>query len=606
MANAMARGSTPVDKQRSEALAQMHLVKILRAYILQMIEEVPGYKALLLDKDTMRISSTQFGRTELAEHNVVHVERLDSPDSTEHLELKAVCFLRPTRENVTLLKRELRQPRYQSYHLYFTNLVNQMHLQDLADADAVKEQVQQVQEFYGDFIALDVHHFMVPVPSNGVLLNPRAAAALGASEYEVNDRLVQGLSALFLALRRRPIIRYQRSSEAAKRLAEGLYALTYKQQVGLFDFGSRSSPVVLLLDRSDDPVTPLLTQWTYQAMIHELIGIRDNTITLNSSKVAEQYRNVVVDPAMDDFYKQHLFSNYGDVGLSVKELVDKFAQASKQHQQVNSLDDMRRFILEHSDFSRAQSNVTKHVNIVTQLSEIVTKRSLMEVSTLEQDLSNPAQSLSATQAYEDVMQLLRNTAISNKDRVRLVMLYALRFELESSRIRGLLDFLVQTGVRDNSQALYTAAEGVLSYAGADRRSGDLYGGSNILLKAKNVFKGLQGVENVYTQHVPLLAETLRLLASNDLNAAAYPYAASSQDEALNWQAVYKQRGPSEAIVFIVGGTTYEEAKAVAEWNSRGPQSGMRVLLGGSEVLNSDAFLAALGAAAGGGAGGSSW
>jgi hypothetical protein len=35
-------------------------------------------------------------------------------------------------------------------------------------------------------------------------------------------------------------------------------------QVGLFDFGSRSSPVVLLLDRNDDPVTPLLTQWTYQ------------------------------------------------------------------------------------------------------------------------------------------------------------------------------------------------------------------------------------------------------------------------------------------------------------------------------------------------------
>jgi hypothetical protein len=56
----------------------------------------------------------------------------------------------------------------------------------------------------------------------------------------------------------------------------------------------------------------------------------------------------------------------------------------------------------------------------------------------------------------------------------------------------------------------------------------LYGGGNILLKAKNVFKGLQGVENVYTQHVPLMAETLRLLASNDLNTAAYPYAASTQ------------------------------------------------------------------------------
>jgi hypothetical protein len=77
------------DKERSEALAQMHLIKILRAYMLHMVGEVPGYKALVLDKDTMRISSTQFGRTELAEYNVVHIERLDSNDSKEHLELKA-------------------------------------------------------------------------------------------------------------------------------------------------------------------------------------------------------------------------------------------------------------------------------------------------------------------------------------------------------------------------------------------------------------------------------------------------------------------------------------------------------------------------------------
>lgn len=78
----------------------------------------------------------------------------------------------------------------------------------------------------------------------------------------------------------------------------------------------------------------------------------------------------------------------------------------------------------------------------------------------------------------------------------------------------------------------------------------------------------------------------------------------AQDEALSWQASFKSRPPSEAIVFVVGGSTYEEAKAVAEWNARaGPASGMRVLLGGSEVLNSDGLLAALGAGASGGGGG---
>jgi vacuolar protein sorting-associated protein 45 len=66
----------------------MNLAKILRAYVQQMVDEVQGYKALLLDKDTMRICSTQYGRTELGEHNVVHVERLDSNEGKEHMELK--------------------------------------------------------------------------------------------------------------------------------------------------------------------------------------------------------------------------------------------------------------------------------------------------------------------------------------------------------------------------------------------------------------------------------------------------------------------------------------------------------------------------------------
>jgi hypothetical protein len=57
-----------------------------------------------------------------------------------------------------------------------------MHLQDLAEADAPQEQVQAVQEFYGDFMALDKHHFTVPVPCNDVLINPRAAQALGGSK----------------------------------------------------------------------------------------------------------------------------------------------------------------------------------------------------------------------------------------------------------------------------------------------------------------------------------------------------------------------------------------------------------------------------------------
>ncbi len=49
------------------------------------------------------------------------------------------------------------------------------------------------------------------------------------------------------------------------RLANCFLCRLLAQEAAVFDFGARSpAPVVLLLDRRDDPVTPLLTQWTYQ------------------------------------------------------------------------------------------------------------------------------------------------------------------------------------------------------------------------------------------------------------------------------------------------------------------------------------------------------
>ena len=77
--------------------------------------------------------------------------------------------------------------------------------------------------------------------------------------------------------------RYQRGSEMCEKLAQSLAHLTCVEERELFDFGARGSdaaPVVLLLDRRDDPVTPLLLQWTFQAMVHELIGIQANRVDM--------------------------------------------------------------------------------------------------------------------------------------------------------------------------------------------------------------------------------------------------------------------------------------------------------------------------------------
>ncbi len=80
--------------------------------------------------------------------------------------------------------------------------------------------------------------------------------------------------------------RYQRGSEMCEKLARSLEHLTGSEERELFDFGQRAgeaAPLVLLLDRRDDPVTPLLLQWTFQAMVAELLGMDTNRVDLKNA-----------------------------------------------------------------------------------------------------------------------------------------------------------------------------------------------------------------------------------------------------------------------------------------------------------------------------------
>lgn len=87
-----------------------------------------------------------------------------------------------------------------------------------------------------------------------------------------------------------------------KHLAEKIrYVLT--QESNSFEFRQESNPILLILDRRDDPVTPLLNQWTYQAMVHELLTINNNRVDLSSVKgISKELREVVLSAQHDEFY----------------------------------------------------------------------------------------------------------------------------------------------------------------------------------------------------------------------------------------------------------------------------------------------------------------
>lgn len=74
-----------------------------------------------------------------------------------------------------------------------------------------------IQEYYADFVAIDPCHFTLHVPSSYTYMLPAVVDPSALQRF--CDRVVDGLAAVFLALKRRPVIRYQRTSDIAKRIA---------------------------------------------------------------------------------------------------------------------------------------------------------------------------------------------------------------------------------------------------------------------------------------------------------------------------------------------------------------------------------------------------
>lgn len=205
---------------------------------------------------------------------------------------------------------------------------------------------------------------------------------------------------------------------------------------------------------------------------------------------------------------------------------------------------------------------------------------LFEISALEQDL---ACSDDHTKQLRELNEMLASLEISTVDKLRLGLLYALRFEA-SADLPLLKERMVEGGV---PRVQVTLLDKMLQYAGQAQRPPGLYGERKGFLGRikKNLKVGLAGVENVYTRHEPLLAKVLEAQLKGTLNEAHYP----SLDASGAADVIQGNSRPNQRIVFwMVGGTTYEESAHVAGVNSL--SSGASVVLGGSCVHNSSSFL----------------
>ncbi|KAG0701390.1 Sec1-like protein [Suillus ampliporus] len=556
----------------------MDVVKAVETYITKLVSTPSAMKVLLLDTHTTPIVSLASTQSTLLSHQVYLTDRIDNKKRDRMSHMKCVCFLQPSEDSLDALSAELREPKYGEYYLYFSNILSKPAIERLADVDEF-EVVREVQEYFADYAPLLPCLFSLNhIPTSE---KPLYGSSPNVWDSPALERSVQGIMAVLLSLKKKPVIRYEKTSGMARKLASEVQQRIQVEST-LFDFRlTQVAPLLLILDRRNDPVTPLLSQWTYQAMVHELLGIQNGRVNLSMvPDIRPELSEITLTTTTDPFFQAHYLATFGDLGTSLKNYVQSYQSRSlaQSPSSINSISDMKHFVEEYPEFRKLGGNVSKHVALVGELSRLVERDRLLDVGEVEQGLAT-----SSGSDFKNVQAVVNNPLVPAWNKLRVVILYALRYQkTQTSNIAALINLLLSNGVsREEARLVYV----FLNVAGSDQRQDDLFSTESLLAKGRSALKGLKGVENVYTQHTPHLSQTLENLFKGRLKDTAYPFL-----DGLGTNMGLQR--PQDIIIFMIGGTTYEEARTVALLNQEAGNSstGTRILLGGTCVHNSSSYV----------------
>lgn len=94
------------------------------------ITERSRIKALLLDKNTKSTISMCATQSELLHNEIFLIDTLENENRDPERHLRCIVYVKPTNDSIEFLSRELRDPKYGDYHIYFSNSVSKAQLEN--------------------------------------------------------------------------------------------------------------------------------------------------------------------------------------------------------------------------------------------------------------------------------------------------------------------------------------------------------------------------------------------------------------------------------------------------------------------------------------------
>uniref|UniRef100_A0A7S1ZHK8 Sec1 family domain-containing protein 1 n=1 Tax=Ditylum brightwellii TaxID=49249 RepID=A0A7S1ZHK8_9STRA len=391
------------------------------------------------------LSVSQLRRRGVTLHLLIQSDREPIPD------VPAVYFVEPTRANLTQIASDVAKGLYASYHLNFVTRLDRSLMEEFARLVVQSGSISRIASLhdqYLDYVCLEKRLFTLNKRDSYVLYN-----GSGVTESVIEDAMndiAYGLFSVVATMGCVPVIRCPKGG-APEMVARKLNKMISDHPTLLRGRGASGSamqshhrPLLVIMDRNSDLITPIQHTSTYQALIDDVLNHNANRIEFvveveENGRKKNVTKRFDLEADDDPFYSSHKFNPFPEAiesnGAELTEVTNRQSEIQAKtgasgNDGVDPMESAANELATAVDSLPAlldrKKKLEVHTSILQAVMNEVAARDVPQFYELESSLATGNYGKDLTKAKRDVLELVTDPAKGNvQDKVRLVIVYCL-------------------------------------------------------------------------------------------------------------------------------------------------------------------------------------
>ncbi|KAK8945913.1 SNARE-interacting protein KEULE [Platanthera guangdongensis] len=404
-------------------------------------ESESAWKVLIMDKFTVKIMSYSCRMADITDAGISLVEDLFKRRQPM-ASMDAIYFIQPSKENIIMFLSDMsgRCPLYKKAYVYFSSPIPKELVSYIKNDSSVIPRIGALSEMNLEYCAIDSQGFITD--HEMTLGDLYGESAQNAPNYSscLNMMAIR-IATAFASMQELPYVRYRAAksssnaaSEASSRdliptkLAAEVWNFISKYKTTIPDFPQKETCDLLIVDRSIDLIAPVIHEWTYDAMCHDLLNMDGNKYTYevprkSGSMTVKEVLLEDHDPIWLELRHAHIADaseRLHDKMMSFR-LNNKAAQLQQTAKDGGELStrDLKKIAQALPQYNDQMEKLSLHVEIAGRINTLISDLKLRDLGKLEQDI------IFGDAGAKELINFLRtNQNLSQENKLRLLMIYA--------------------------------------------------------------------------------------------------------------------------------------------------------------------------------------